>query len=133
MTQHHRAAPAQQYPTALQQFASRLAELRADRGLTAEAIQERSRGEDGEIIVSRAQLYRLEQGIAKPSIPVVNFLDDVLRAHGALAVFAEPARAEPYLHLPPQPPHFVGRGALLTRLTEMVTAGSTTSPPQVVI
>ncbi|MEU0529230.1 NB-ARC domain-containing protein [Amycolatopsis tolypomycina] len=122
-----------QYPTALQQFASRLAELRAKRGLSAQQIQDRTRGPDGKSVVSRAHLYRLEGGISRPSIPVAKALDEVLGARGSLAVFAEPARAEPYLHLPPQPPHFVGRDGLLARLTGIVTGANLTSPPQVVI
>jgi tetratricopeptide (TPR) repeat protein/transcriptional regulator with XRE-family HTH domain len=133
MTPQHSGEEPDRYPTALQQFANRLGELRERRGLSAAQIQEMTRGPDGKSVVSRATFLRLLKGIGRPSIPVAQALDEVLGARGSLAVFAEPARAEPYLHLPPRPPHFVGRSSLLSRLSDIVATASVTSPPQVLI
>lgn len=102
------------YPTAAEQFGRVVKAIREKAGLTLRDLEKLSG-------VSRAVIGKIEQGIQRPSIAVTRKLDDALEAQGALDQLGEPARAEPYLHLPPAK-FFLGRRRELTRLTALARA-----------
>lgn len=69
-------------------FGRRLAELRAERGLSLQRL--------GELVhYSRSHLSDLERGVKQPSTATAKRLDDVLSAGGYLAALAARSRAQP--------------------------------------
>ncbi|ONF69920.1 hypothetical protein AVR91_0216755 [Amycolatopsis keratiniphila subsp. keratiniphila] len=70
--------------------------------------------------VDKSLISRVERGLTPPSAEFAEACDRALGAGGTLIVLAEAARAEPYVHLPPPPDHFVGREEHLALLDEKV-------------
>ncbi len=73
--------------------------------------------------VDKSLISRVERGLTPPSVEFAEACDRALDAGGTLVLLAEAARAEPYVHLPPPPSHFVGRDEHLLLLDETVFSG----------
>lgn len=99
--------------TAALTFGRALRQRRQARGLALRELQKLA-------YVDKSLISRVERGLTPPSAEFAEACDRALGAGGALIVLAEAARAEPYVHLPPPPDHFVGRAEHLALLDEKV-------------
>ncbi|WP_233621443.1 helix-turn-helix domain-containing protein [Amycolatopsis sp. WAC 04182] len=99
--------------TAALTFGRALRQRRQARGLALRDLQKLA-------YVDKSLISRVERGLTPPSAEFAEACDRALGAGGALIVLAEAARAEPYVHLPPPPDHFVGRAEHLALLDEKV-------------
>lgn len=99
--------------TAALTFGRALRQRRQARGLALRDLQKLA-------YVDKSLISRVERGLTPPSAEFAEACDRALGAAGALIVLAEAARAEPYVHLPPPPDHFVGRAEHLALLDEKV-------------
>lgn len=94
-------------------FGRALRQRRQARGLALRELQKLA-------YVDKSLISRVERGLTPPSAEFAEACDRALGAGGTLIVLAEAARAEPYVHLPPPPDHFVGREEHLALLDEKV-------------
>ncbi len=99
--------------TAALTFGRALRQRRQARGLALRELQKTA-------YVDKSLISRVERGLTPPSAEFAEACDRALDAGGALIVLAEAARAEPYVHLPPAPDHFVGRAEQLALLDEKI-------------
>lgn len=97
--------------TAAWAFGRALRQRRQAKGLALRELQKLA-------YVDKSLISRVERGLTPPSMEFAEACDRALEAGGTLVVLAEAARAEPYVHLPPAPSHFVGRDEQLALLDE---------------